>query len=63
MVLVDQFGGKHKTDAITFYPSPRPAQNPNTGGIPITCFFCNQSIAMQDLSEICPMPAHKGCVR
>jgi hypothetical protein len=63
VVLIDQFGKKHRTNKLTF----RESQQPNTRFGPnlsaIACFFCGKSIAMEELHESAAIPAHKNCVK
>jgi hypothetical protein len=63
VILVDQFGNKHRTkDPVTFRLT---VSDPNRFGSagPLKCYFCKEEIAMRDLSEAASMPAHKICIK
>jgi hypothetical protein len=61
VVLVDQFGNKHRTEQIRF--APPVASRFNSGDSELHCFFCQKTIAMEELSEASRVPAHKACVK
>jgi hypothetical protein len=63
VVLVDQFGNKHRTERIRFESSSQPASRFNPGGNAILCWFCQKTIAAEELSESSAVPAHKACIK
>ena len=60
-ILVDQFGEEHLTEPITFEWA-KSCLPDLLRAIPITCFVCSKPIALEELSELTPNPAHKRCV-
>jgi hypothetical protein len=63
VVLVDQFGNKHRTERIRFEPSSQPATRFSSGGNAVLCWFCQETIAAEELSEASAVPAHKACIK
>jgi hypothetical protein len=61
VVLIDQFGNKHVTEKVTFKPSNAPASR--FGATPVKCFFCGDTIALEELDEASAVPSHKRCVK
>jgi len=59
-ILVDQFGHKHRTEPICFEPGPNPIPHALTA---LSCHFCGQPVAMEDLAESAALFAHRKCVR
>lgn len=63
IVLVDQFGNTHKTKKrVRFEPGHHDATQFSHGGNPIVCWFCQQTIALEEFSESSSVPAHKACI-
>ena len=65
VVLVDQFGGEHVTEPVTFSTVPvAPEQRGMTDeGSTLKCHVCDQPISMMELHESAAMPVHKRCVK
>jgi len=63
VVLIDQFGTKHVTEPITFFPSKPHPHGFSQAGTPINCLICGKTIAMEDLSDSAAIPVHKACVK
>ena len=63
VVLVDQFGDKHRTEKVTFRPTTNPSEHFGSGNNPTNCHFCHQPIALEELAAAGAMPAHKKCIR
>lgn len=63
VILVDQFGDKHRTEAITFQPTVNDVRRFQSGTSEIKCHFCGRSIAMEDLSESSHVAAHRACIK
>ncbi len=63
IVLLDQFGNKHRTERIRFQPSPKTSPGFAPGGTPLRCMFCQGTIAMEELADFASVPAHKQCIR
>jgi hypothetical protein len=65
VVLVDQFGGKHVTEPVTFSTIPvEPWRRGVTAENPtIKCHVCDEPISMIELHEAAAIPAHKRCVK
>ncbi|MFY9728311.1 MAG: hypothetical protein WAJ87_22640 [Bryobacteraceae bacterium] len=63
VVLVDQFGDKHVSDRIVFMPRTSPLARSNTPPPQsLTCLFCHQTIALEDLAREAEVPAHQACI-
>ena len=65
VVLVDQFGGKHVTEPVTFSTiAVEPwRRGMADAGSTLKCHVCDQPISMMELHESAAMPAHKKCVK
>jgi hypothetical protein len=65
IVLIDQFGGKHITEPVTFSTIPvEPARRGVTDeSCTVKCHICDQPISMMDLHETAAIPAHKSCIK
>ena len=63
VILVDQFGDKHRTEPIQFLPTKNDTARFLTGTAQINCLFCGQPIAAEELSESSHVPAHKKCIK
>lgn len=59
-ILVDQFGRKHRTEPIRFQPGPNPIPHALTA---LSCHFCGQPVAVEDLAESAALFAHRKCIR
>ena len=63
VILVDQFGEKHRTEAIAFHPTVNDLSRFRSGASEIGCIFCGKPIAIEDMSESSHVPAHRKCVK
>jgi hypothetical protein len=63
VILVDQFGNKHRTERIRFAPASYSAAAFNSVGNEIHCCFCKKTISLEELHESSAVPAHKACIR
>jgi len=63
VILVDQFGDKHRTEAITFQPTVNDVRRFQSGASEIKCHVCGRSIAMEELSESSHVAAHRACIK
>ena len=63
VILIDQFGDKHRTEPITFHPTVYDVRRFQSGASEINCMFCHKPIALEDLSESSHVPAHRKCIK
>ena len=63
IVLVDQFGNAYRTKRIRIEPGHHLASQFSPSGIPIQCWFCRRTIALEELAEASAVPAHKSCIK
>lgn len=62
VILVDQFGDRHRSEKITFQPAPEPVRSGQPSST-VTCFFCRGAVAVEDRWDTSVGPVHKACVR
>jgi hypothetical protein len=63
VILVDQFGEKHLTEAVTFMPTSNDVRRFQSGGSEVKCHFCGRTVAMEELSESSHVAAHRACIK
>ncbi len=63
IILVDQYGNSHRTESVEFAPGEQPAGSFGDPQNTIKCFFCGETIAIQELCASGSVPAHQRCVK
>jgi hypothetical protein len=63
VILVDQFGDKHRTETISFQPIANDVRQFQGGASEIRCHFCGRSVSIEELSESSHVAAHRACIK
>jgi hypothetical protein len=63
VVLVDQHGGEHVTEKITFSDSPQPPEAFGFGRSTVNCLICRKEISVADIHPSAEFPTHRQCVK